>query len=59
MNFWLNVHNFCTLKSMILNDYVSAYRETNHDKLLGLTGLMWIMLYIKMNDFVWLRTRLS
>jgi hypothetical protein len=29
---------------MILNDYVPAYRGTNHDKLLGLTGLMWIML---------------
>jgi hypothetical protein len=44
---------------MILNDYVPAYRGTNHDKLLGLIGLMWIMLYMRMNDFVWLCTRLS
>jgi hypothetical protein len=48
-----------TLKLMILNDYVSTYRGTNHDKLLGLIGLMWIMLYMRMNDFVWLCTHLS
>ena len=37
---------------MILNDYVPAYRGTNHDKLLRLIGLMWMMLYMRMTDFV-------